>query len=85
MSIITDRVGSMPKYIVNISKSIEGRFVVEAKSEEEAYNATIHADKLLEVQDAGWDVIWEVVPLEGDEPDYISIPEQKEIAKDFLP
>lgn len=76
----------MPKYIVNISKSIEGRFVVEAKSEEEAYNATIHADKLLEVQDAGWDVIWEVVPLDGDdEPDYISIPEQKEIAKDFLP
>jgi len=75
----------MPKFIVNISKSIEGRFVVEAKNEEEAYHATIHADKLFEIQDAGWDVIWEVAPLDGDEPEYITIPEQKEIAKDFLP
>lgn len=75
----------MPKYIVNISKSIEGRFVVEAENEEAAYNATVHADRLFEVSDAGWDVIWEVVPLEGDEPNYISIPEQKELAKDFLP
>ena len=82
---MTDNVRAMPKYIVYISKSIEGRFVVEAKSEEEAYHATIHADKLIEVQDAGWDVVWEVVALEGDEPEYISIPEQKEIAKDFLP
>lgn len=82
---MTDNVRAMPKYIAYISKSIEGRFVVEAKSEEEAYHATIHADKLIEVQDAGWDVVWEVVPLEGDEPEYISIPDQKEIAKDFLP
>lgn len=75
----------MPKYIVNISKSIEGRFVVEAENEEEAYSAAVHADRLFEVTDAGWDVIWEVAPLEGDEPDYISIPKQKELAKDFLP
>jgi hypothetical protein len=75
----------MPKYLVNISKSIEGRFVVDAEDEEAAYHAAIHADRLFDVHDAGWDVIWDVSPLEGDEPKYIPLAEQKEIAKDFLP
>ncbi len=75
----------MPKYLVNISKTIDGRFVVEAEDEDAAYHAVIHADRLFDVSDAGWDVIWDVSPLEGDEPKYIPLAKQKEIAKDFLP
>ena len=53
----------MNKYIVNISKSIEGRFVVEAESLEDAYDAAVNYGTLFEVSDSGWDVIWDASPL----------------------
>jgi hypothetical protein len=75
----------MPKYLVNISKTIDGRFIVEAEDEHEAYHASLRAENLFDVSDAGWDVIYDVTLLEGDEPKCIPLAEQKEIAKDFLP
>ena len=41
----------MNKYIVNISKSIEGRFIVEAESLEDAYDAAVNYGTLFEVSD----------------------------------
>lgn len=77
----------MNHYIVSISKSIEGKFLVEANSLEEAWSANISDENLIEVTDAGWDVIWNVEELaEGEElPARITIALQKQIAENFLP
>lgn len=80
-------VNSRNYYIVSISKSIEGRFLVEANSLEEAWSASISDENLIEVTDAGWDVIWNAEELaEGEElPARIPLALQKQIAENFLP
>jgi len=77
----------MNHYIVSISKSIEGRFLVEANSLEEAWSANISNENLIDVTDAGWDVIWNVDEIaEGEElPARINLAMQKQIAVNFLP
>jgi predicted RNase H-like HicB family nuclease len=74
----------MTKYIVNISKSIEGRFVVEAESLEDAYDAAISYETLFEVSDSGWDVIWNAEPLEGDAPAPLSEDARRKLGGEFL-
>ena len=74
----------MNKYIVNISKSIEGRFIVEAESLEDAYDAAVNYGTLFEVSDSGWDVIWDASPLEGDAPAPLSEDSRRKLGGEFL-
>ena len=74
----------MNKYIVNVSKSIEGSFIVEAESEEDAYNCIPPYATLFEVSDSGWDVTWNVEPLVGDVPTPLSEDSRRELGGGFL-
>ena len=74
----------MNKYIVNISKSIEGRFIVEAESLEDAYDAAVNYGTLFEVSDSGWDVIWNADLLEGDAPAPLSEDSRRKLGGEFL-
>jgi len=75
----------MNKYIVNISKSIEGSFVVEAETEEDAYEASVNYATLFEVQDSGWDVIWNAELLTGDTPTPLTEDQLKRLGSEMLP
>jgi hypothetical protein len=75
----------MNKYIVRISKNIDASFVVEAETIEDAYNAEISFEKMCEVSDGGWDIVWDAELLDGDEPAYITLANMKEIAGHLLP
>lgn len=75
----------MNKYIVRISKNIDASFVIEAETIEDAYHSEISFDKMCEVSDGGWDIIWDAELLEGDEPTYITRGNMKEISEHLLP
>ena len=64
----------MNKYIVRISKNIDASFVVEAETLEDAYNAEISFEKMCEVSDGGWDIVWDA-----------ELVDMKEIAEQLLP
>ena len=75
----------MNKYVVRISKNIDASFVVEAETIEDAYHAHISFEKMCEVSDGGWDVVWDAELLECDEPAYMTLANMKEIAENLLP
>lgn len=74
----------MNKYIVKVSKSIEGSFVVEAESEEDALDMVPPYETLFEVSDSGWDIPWDVSLLEGDVPTPLPSKRRREIGGGFL-
>jgi hypothetical protein len=53
----------MPHFVVYIDKTITAQILVEANSIEEAYNAETSLDKIIDVHDCGWDVVWQVDEL----------------------
>ena len=75
----------MNKYIVKVSKSIEGSFIVEAESEEDALDMVPSMNTLYEVSDSGWDVSWDASLLEGDVPTPLSADSLREIGQGLLP
>lgn len=74
----------MSKYIVKVSKSIEGSFIVDAESEEDAYNGVPPYGTLFEVSDSGWDIPWDVELLTGDMPTPLSEDSRRELGGSFL-
>lgn len=75
----------MNKYIVNVSKSIEGSFIVEAESEEDALEMIPSISTLYEISDSGWDIPWNSSLLEGDIPKPLSADSLREIGQGLLP
>ncbi len=75
----------MNKYIVRVSKSIEGSFIVEAESEESALDMVPSMDTLFEVSDSGWDISWDASLLEGDVPKPLLADALRELGEGLLP
>lgn len=73
----------MAQFIVRISKTIDIGVVVEAETIEDAYDASIDLNKIVDVQDAGWDVIWDAEELTNPAVKYLSKTELENMR--FLP
>lgn len=73
----------MAQFIVRISKTIDIGVVVEAETIEGAYDASIDLNKIVDVQDAGWDVIWDAEELTNPVVKYLSKTELENMR--FLP
>lgn len=53
----------MPHFVVYIDKTITAQILVEANSIDEARNAHTSLDKVIDIHDCGWDVVWQVDEL----------------------
>jgi len=73
----------MAQFIVRISKTIDIGVVVEAETIEGAYDAPLDLTKIVDVQDAGWDVIWDAQELTDPAVKYLGKSELENMQ--FLP
>ena len=73
----------MAQFIVRISKTIDVSAVVEAETIEDAYSSSIDLNKIIDVQDAGWDVVWDAEELTNPAVKYLSTSELENMR--FLP
>ncbi len=73
----------MAQFIVRISKTIDVGVVVEAGTIEDAYDAHLDLSKIIDVQDAGWDVVWDAEELTNPAVKYLSTTELENMR--FLP
>jgi len=73
----------MAQFIVRISKTIDVGVVVEAETIEDAYDSHLDLSKIVDVQDAGWDVVWDAEELTNTAVKYLSTTELENMR--FLP